>query len=143
MEPCRLGIGEEVDDIIELKVRALDVEGYFVGLDESMLPMLRWLLLMRRTITVAIFEDGEVAGSSITRTAVTMLRPRFGDLYFGIHCLCSVLLNFVFRRLPSNNTSTLHPFPTPLRDLNDVITLIIDQKESAPPQHANVLSLSR
>jgi len=143
MEPCRLGIGEEVDDIIELKVRALDVEGYFVGLDESMLPMLRWLLLMRRTITVAIFEDGEVAGSSITRTAVAMLRPRFGDLYFGIHCLCSVLLNFVFRRLPSNNTSTLHSFPTPLRDLNDVITLIIDQKESAPPQHANVLSLSR
>ncbi len=36
MEPCRFGIGEEVDDVIELKVRSLDVEGDFVGLDESM-----------------------------------------------------------------------------------------------------------
>ena len=87
MEPCRLGIGEEVDDIIELKVRALDVEGYFVGLDESMLPTLLWSL-MTRTVTVAIFEDGEIADSSITRTSVTMLRPlHFGDLYFGIHYL--------------------------------------------------------
>ena len=33
MESCRLSIGEEVDDVIELKVRSLDVEGYFVGLD--------------------------------------------------------------------------------------------------------------
>lgn len=72
MEPCRLGIGEEVDDIVEAKVRTLDVEGYFVRLDEVMMMM----MLLATTL-------------SIDRIAVATLlcSPRcFGDLYFGVHC---------------------------------------------------------
>lgn len=75
MEPCRLGIGEEVDDIVEAKVRTLDVEGYFVRLDEVVVVMMMMLLLATTL--------------SIDRIAVATLLCSsrcFGDLYFGVHC---------------------------------------------------------
>ena len=79
MEPCRLGIGEEVDDIVEAKVRTLDVEGYFVRLDEVMMMM---MLLLATTLSMLLLLR-------IDRIAVATLlcSPRcFGDLYFGVHC---------------------------------------------------------
>ena len=100
MEPCRFGVGEEVDDVVESKVRSLDVEGDFVGLNESMMTTTAAALplsLLQSMVIVAVAakmwgEDGESPGrsssssisnsSSISRfTATTLLRPpHFGDM---------------------------------------------------------------
>ena len=81
MEPCRLGIGEEVDDIVEAKVRTLDVEGYFVRLDEVVVVMMMMLLLATTLSMLLLLRIDRIA------VATLLCSPRcFGDLYFGVHC---------------------------------------------------------
>ncbi len=81
MEPCRLGIGEEVDDIVEAKVRTLDVEGYFVRLDEVVVMMMMMLLLATTLSMLLLLRIDRIA------VATLLCSPRcFGDLYFGVHC---------------------------------------------------------